>query len=315
VCIQANTNVVLQVNDDYPALKLEQADQGLYDFWLRVSTLSKGQPMYLPVKLADYHRQALAGLKPNSSLSLNRRSGRWWLTLTVDAPLGDMQARPRATTGADVGIVNYLSDSQGQRYGGVDEDFMAAVLRVRDKTSRKAKLRACLEKQAVHRLPSTSSVQAQRLSRRIKQDMNRAVNLFLDDHAEDVVGLEALSVASMRFKARRMNSYLKASQLGHLPKQLKWAAAKRGVPIVIVPAAYSSQECPRCHFAHRANRPDQQTFCCQVCGQAGHADVVAARNLESRLFDDALQACRTKEAVKALLDQRHQHWRAQNGCP
>lgn len=315
VCIQANANVVLQVSDDYAALRLEQAERGVYDFWLRVSTLSKGQPMYLPVKLAAYHRQALAGLTPNSSVSLHRRSGRWWLTLTVDVPLPDLPDQPRGTTGVDVGIVNYLSDSQGQRYGGVDEDFMVQVQRIRDKTSRKAQLRACLDRPGVQRLPSTSSAQAQRLSRRIRQDMNRAVNLFLADHTRDVIAMEALSIGSMRFKARRMNRYLKASQLGHLPKQLIWAAAKRGVPVISVPAAYSSQECPRCHFANRANRPDQQTFCCQVCAYAGHADVVAARNLESRLFDDALRACRTKEAIKALLDQRHQHWRAQNGCP
>ncbi|SRR6266851_9651958 len=59
VCIQANANVVLQVADDYAPLGLEAAEQGQYDFWLRVSTLDKGQPVYLPVKLADYHRQAL----------------------------------------------------------------------------------------------------------------------------------------------------------------------------------------------------------------------------------------------------------------
>lgn len=75
------------------------------------------------MKLAEYHRQALAGLKPNSSVSLHRRKGRWWLTLSVDAPLPDLQAQPRGATGADVGIVNYLSDSAGQRYGGVEDDF------------------------------------------------------------------------------------------------------------------------------------------------------------------------------------------------
>jgi transposase len=119
----------------------------------------------------------------------------------------------------------------------------------------------------------------------------------------------------MRFKAKRMNAYLKASQLGHVLKQFKWGAAKRGIPVVTVPAAYSSQECPRCRFTHCVNRPSQQTFCCQVCGYADHADVVAARNLESRLSDTALSACRGKEAIKALLDQRHQYWRTQHGSP
>ena len=162
-------------------------------------------------------------------------------------------------------------------------------------------------------LPATSSALSQRLSRHIRQDINRAVNLFLDAHAQDIIAVEALSVATMRFKARRMNAYLKASQLGHVLKQLKWAAAKRGSPLMPVPAAYSSQACPRCHFAARANRPNQQTFCCQGCAYADHADVVAARNLECRLSDTELAACRGKDEVRALLDQRHQHWRTHNG--
>jgi Putative transposase DNA-binding domain len=315
VCIQANLNVVLRIADDYAALRLEPAEKGVYDFWLRVSTLDKGQPVYLPVKLADYHRKALGNLTPNNSVTLNRRKGKWWLTLTVDVPVRKIKDMPRGTAGGDVGIRNYLTDSQGRRYGGVGDQFSAQVQRARVKTSRKAKLRACLEKKGVEKLPSTSSACSQRLSRQVRQDINRAVNLFLDDHADDVIAVEVLSVASMRFKARRMNSYLKASQLGHIPNQLRWAAARRGIPLLTVSAAYSSQECPRCHFADRANRPKQQTFCCQVCGYADHADVVAARNLECRLSDAPLEACRDKAAIKQLLDRRHALWRANHGSP
>src|SRR5262249_7180734 len=114
---------------------------------------------------------------------------------------------------------------------------------------------------------------------------------------------------------RRMNAYLRASNLAHVLKQLQWGAAQAGIPLVEVPAAYSSQECPRCHFTDRANRPQQQMFCCHVCGYAAHADVVGARNLESRLDDSELCACRGKEAIKVLLEARHARWRAQNGCP
>jgi Putative transposase DNA-binding domain len=315
MCIQANANVALRVSDDYAALKVEPAEHGCYDFWLRVSTLDKGRPIYLPVKLAAYHQKALGDLKPNSSVELNRRKGKWWLTLSVDEPLPAVEDVPRGTVGGDVGIRNYLTDSQGRRYGGVDDRFSAKVQRIREKTSRKAKLRRCLARNGVENLPSTHSALSERLSRQVKQDINRAVKEFLADHAQDTIAVEALAVGAMRFKARRMNRYLKASQLGYVLKQLRWAAAKRGIPIVTVPAAYSSQACPRCHFADRANRPSQQTFCCQVCGYAGHADVVAARNLECRLADQSLSACRDKGAIKHLLDQRHARWRADNGYP
>jgi hypothetical protein len=80
-----------------------------------------------------------------------------------------------------------------------------------------------------------------------------------------------------------------------------------------VKAAYSSQECPRCHFVDRANRPHQQTFCCVVCGYKEQADRKAAHTLADRWGDKELVACRDQKAVKALLLKRHENWKQKNG--
>ena len=79
-CIQANVNVV----------KLEESRDSTYDYWLTISTLSKGQPIQVPVKLAVYHKEELTdpkthqGKKLNTSVQLNQREGVWWLTLSYD---------------------------------------------------------------------------------------------------------------------------------------------------------------------------------------------------------------------------------------
>jgi transposase len=75
-----------------------------------------------------------------------------------------------------------------------------------------------------------------------------------------------------------------------------------------VKRAYSSQECQRCHQVSRENRPTQQTFCWVVCGQTSHADSNAAVNLASRLGDHQLAACADRQAIKTLLERRHQEW-------
>ena len=116
----------------------------------------------------------------------------------------------------------------------------------------------------------------------------------------------------MRFKARWMNAYLYGSNLAHIPKQLAWGAAKRGIRARKVKSAYSSQECHRCHYVARENRPNQQTFCCVVCGYTKHADGNAAENLASRLGDQELAACADRTAIKALLEKRHQEWQDKN---
>ncbi len=70
-----------------------------------------------------------------------------------------------------------------------------------------------------------------------------------------------------------------------------------------------------CHYTDRKNRPNQQTFCCQVCGFQAHADINASRNIKNRWNDAELRACKDRKEIKALLMQRHQTWKSLQGCP
>lgn len=302
-CIQANANVIL----------IEPAEDSTFDYWLRISTLDKGHPLRVPVKLAAYHKAALKDKTRNTSTTLCKRHDSWWLTLSFDEDV-PLETKPNAPlVGVDVGIANFLTTSTGKQYGTFHGKLARRQKRDREKRRRKAKLRACLKKKGVTKLPSTSSVIGQRLIRHVKQEINRAVNLMIQDHGSARLIYEDLSVASMRFKARSMNAYLSASNLAHIPEQIKWATAKRGMAAHTVKAAYSSQECSRCHYVDRANRPNQQTFCCVRCGYQDHADHNAALNLASRWGDQELAACQNKGQIKALLLKRHEACKQQYG--
>src|SRR5258706_1088704 len=293
--IQATANVAL----------LQPSEESGFDYWLRLSTLQKGHPMLLPVKLAAYHRQALAGQTLNTSTTLTRKHDGWWLTLSYDEQVHVETPKDARVIGLDAGIANFITTSTGQQYGTFHGKLAARHKRDREKRRRKAKLRACLKKKGVKKLPSTRNKQ---LARHVRQETNQAVNELYRDHPDAQFAYEHLNVAGMRFKARRMNAYLYATNLAHIPAQLAWGAAKRGVRAYKVKSAYSSQECHRCHHVSRENRPNQQTFCCVVCGQTTHADINAAVNLASRLGDHELAACADRKAIKTLLDRRHQEW-------
>src|SRR5260370_40755596 len=91
--IQANANVVV----------LEPSEDSTFDYWLRISTLDKGNPLRIPVKLASYHRKALAGSAINTSTALHKRKGVWWLTLSFDENVS-LQTQPQPdSVSADVG--------------------------------------------------------------------------------------------------------------------------------------------------------------------------------------------------------------------
>jgi hypothetical protein len=302
--MQANANVVV----------VEKSQDSTFDYWLRISTLHQGTPLRVPVKLASYHKEILKDRLLNTSTTLRKRKGVWWLTLSFDQDV-PLQTEPSApVVGVDVGIAHFITTSTNKEYGSFHGKMARAHKRDREKRRRKAKLRACLEKKGApaDKLPSTSSATGQRLSRRVKQEINRAVNELIRDHPDARLIYEDLHVTSMRFKARSMNAYLYASHLAHIPEQLAWAAKRKGMAAHTVRAAYSSQECPRCHYVDRANRPTQQTFCCVVCRYQDHADHKAAQTLAGRWGDRELAACRDKKEIKALLLRRHEAWKKEN---
>ncbi len=304
-CIQANANVV----------ELEPAQDSTFDYWLTISTLEFRKQLLIPVKLAEYHREALKGKTINTSVTLNKRGNEWWLTLSYDQVVPVYTEPSAPVIGVDVGIANFLTTSDGKHYGTFHGKLRERQKRDREKRRRKAKLRKCLEKKGVKKLPSTSTRSGQRLIRHVRQEINRAVNQCFAEHEGAQVAYEHLSVATMKYKARAMNAYMRASNLAHVPRQIAWNAAKRGVAAIKVKSAYSSQECSVCHYPDRANRPDQQTFCCVVCGYNTHADLNAALNIEHRWGDAELSACKDRKAVKALLLERYQAWKQQNGWP
>ena len=305
ICIQANANVVL----------LEPSQDSTFDYWLKISTLEFRKQLLVPVKLAAYHREALSGKTINTSVILNKRGDGWWLTLSYDEVV-PLQTEPDAPViGVDVGIANFVTTSDGKHYGTFHGKLRERQKRDRERRRRKAKLRKCLEKKGVQKLPSTSSKSGQRLACHVRQEINRAVNQCFAEHEGYQFAYEHLSVATMKHKARAMNAYMRASNLAHIPEQIAWTAAKRGVQTTRVKSAYSSQECSVCHYVDRANRPDQQTFCCQVCGHSLHADLNASINVARRVGDVELRACKDRQAVKALLMQRHEIWKQVNGWP
>lgn len=295
------TSTVLLAENDVATLRHAE-DTATFPFWLRVSTLTAGKRIDLPVTLAKYHLDQLRERDIDSDVYLLRRETGWWLQLSFhDQPAVTSDAASPAV-GVDVGIASFITTSLGDQYGSFHGKLAKRHQRDREKRRRKAKLRACLKKKGVQKLPSLTN---KRLARHVRQAINRAVNEFSADYEFFQVAHEDLSVRTMRFKTQRMNAYLYASNLGHLPKQLAWGAKKRGMKLTAINPAYTSQECPVCHSVSRANRPNQQTFCCGACGYTAHADVVGAGNILARLTDAELRACPDRHVIKAVLGRRH----------
>ena len=167
--IQANANVAL----------LQPGQGTAFAYWLRLSTLEKGQPLFLPVTLSAYHQRCLAGKQVDSGVTLIKKADGWWLTVTYEEEIPLQTSSDVPVVGVDVGITYFLTTSTDKHYGSFQGKLAKRHQRDREKRRRKAKLRACLKKKGVERLPSTRNP---KLARTVRQEINRAVNELYRDH-------------------------------------------------------------------------------------------------------------------------------------
>jgi transposase len=277
ICIQANTNVA----------KLEKANGTTFDYWLRLATLDKGNPVLLPIKLYKNAHKILAQYdRLCSSVSLNNRQGRWYVTFVVERknkkPPVDKQV-----TGIDIGMKAVANTSQRQRYGEFLDQTQRRLKAAHAKFVRKQKLNVCLKKKG---LP-TVSLEDGKMQTWVRNGIGQALNQLIAEWPEGhAAAIERLKVKDMRFKSRAGNRLLRASQLGYILERLKFKLDEAAIRYRSVQAAYSSQQCSRCGFTLYLNRRSTDTFQCLWCGHTDHADNNAADTIAERFGDVQLNA-------------------------
>ena len=130
--------------------------------------------------------------------------------------------------------------------------------------------------------------------RRLKQDCNHLISRrIVDAHPHSMIGLENLTDIRERTtrqrgkkaskKQRRANYHACSWAFAELHSYIAYKATLAGNMAVKVDAHHTSQACPMCGYASKANRPNKGLlFVCQSCHYTLHADLIAARNIVLR---------------------------------
>ena len=93
--------------------------------------------------------------------------------------------------------------------------------------------------------------------------------------AIEILRLKAMMAAGGNRK-RRLNDMLALAGLGGFKGQIIRDAAKRGIPIILVDAGDTSNECALCAHVSKESRITRDDFVCKKCGDESHADLNAA---------------------------------------
>ena len=199
-----------------------------------------------------------------------KREGVWFCSVTYNTP-----CEPAVSASGFVGVdrnmrgnVAVLADPQNGtvRFFGFDASRTKHCWR-----SRKRRL----QKQKRFRLLSRLR---RKQSHRTTLE-NHLVSKGIVDYAAlycRSIALEDLSGA--RKEGSKIKRYTEKGQWSYaqLETFIRYKAALRGVPVISVNPAYTSQTCTRCGSRHK---PVGKLFRCGTCGHSNHRDVEAAFNI------------------------------------
>ncbi len=224
----------------------------------------------IPFVCGERERALLANRQGESDLLL--RDGAYYLYTTVNVeepPAG----KPTDFLGADFGIVNILTDSDGATHGGAHLNG----LRHRHRRLRR-------------RLQAKGTKSAKRLLRkrrltesRFASHVNHTISKRIVATAQGTgrgIALEDLQGIRDRVTARKpQRATLHSWSFFQLRAYIEYKFRLAGVCVVAVDPRNTSRTCPCCGHVSKGNRPHRDSFLCQSCGLAGPADYIAAINI------------------------------------
>jgi len=203
------------------------------------------------------------------------RKGKFYLNCVCDVPEDD-PINPKDLLGVDFGIVNIITDSDGEQFSGqqiekVRQTFAHRLRNIQRKQTKSAK----------RKLKQLSGKQS-----RFQKNENHVISKRLVEKAKGTdraISLEDLSGIRERITVKKGQRHrLSNWSFYDLRAKIEYKAKLRGVPVIAVNPRNTSRQCSVCSHIAKANRKSQSEFVCQNCGHSDNADFNASRNIRVR---------------------------------
>ena len=284
-----------------------------FDYFLKLSTLQKGKPIYLPLKRNLYLDERLKKGErlPFVQVRITDK------TCMISAIVGYDKAPLRPSTesiGLDFGMVSMFTTSDGERHGLTS----FTKLKIWDKEL--LDLSKNLQQQSIKFSTNERYVQ---LQQRIKSYFTNEIGRILNKLAQKNVGVFAVEHLDFRAAgmSKQMNRLIGRTYRSVVKAKLSRLEEQYGIQIIAVNPAYTSQECSRCHYVSKDNRKTQKDFVCQHCHFSCNADVNAGRvinqrrslSLEFPVYAKRSASCTVRCQVQEASNECHKRYCHDNG--
>ena len=245
-----------------------------FDYFLKLSTLQKGKPIYLPLKRNPYLDECLKNGErlPFVQVRLTDK------TCMISAIVGYDKVPLRPSTesiGLDFGMVAMFTTSDGERHG------LSSFTKLKIWDEELLALTKELQQQSIR---LSTNERYNQLQQRIKSYFKNEIGRILNKLAKKNVGI--FVVEKLDFRAaglsKRMNRLIGRTYRSIVKAKLARLEEQFGIQIIAVNPAYTSQECSRCHYVSKDNRKTQKDFVCRHCHYSCNADINAGRVINQR---------------------------------
>jgi len=262
-----------------------QKGQNSFDYWLKVSTLNKGNPILVPVKNYNYAQKYFTGWNLRPGARLLKKDGKWLVQLTFEKETPEKKKAGKII-GIDIGIKKLITTSEKEFLGKDIEKLIQKIQRKRQGS--KAFKRALKERDYY-------------INQTVKQ-----LNWF---QLKKIVIENIKNVKKNTNKERKLGHEFRSKfhwwTYSRLLRRIQELAEISGVHCQLVNPAYTSQTCSQCGYVHRLNRTGE-IFKCRNCGYTEDADFVASLNiLNLGLAQEPMVPGREKALTGATMKTQH----------
>jgi putative transposase len=265
-----------------------------FDYWIKIATLEKGKPIYIPLKVNTYAEKVEGEFLNYCQVVEN--DGK--IEFRIIKQLKKKEYIPATDKIAiDLGLNPLFATDKGDLFGRSFFD----VLKAFDKKI--TKRMASLQKRKIKpRDDKKYRKYRDNLRDYLKNEINRLINVIVETYKPKRIIVERLDFRSPEL-SKRLNRMIQNFGKRYIKHKLERLQQLYGIEVIEINPAYTSQECSSCGYIDKKNRKDTQEFECKVCGNKTNAQVNGAKNILKRSSLGSLYL--TKKQVLKILIERY----------
>jgi transposase, IS605 OrfB family, central region len=266
-----------------------------FDYWIKIATLEKGKPIYIPLK-ANTYAEKLEGEFLNYCQVVEDDDGN--IEFRVVKELKKKEYIPLTDEIAiDLGLNPLFATDKGDLFG---RNFLDVLKSLDEKITKRM---ASLQKRNIKPRDDKKYRQyVDKLRDYLKNEIKRLLNVIVKIYKPKRIILEKLDFRSPEL-SKRLNRLIQRFGKKYIKQKLERLQQLYGIEIIEINPAYTSQECSSCRYVDERNRKNTQEFECKACKNKINAQINGAKNILKRSSLGSLYL--TKKQVLKILIERY----------